>query len=325
MDRVLFVSEHDLERAENLRAVWEAYDGPKEFKRGIWQMESAPQDGFGAVVCDSLPVYMPLKGRCKSVVIGHGIEGGKLYALDEQRKGIDRRAFAQIDAAINASTGTVDIMQRMFGLPDYNIAAVGMPRSDKYVGKHKGDGGTIMAGYERAYLYVPTFRGPNDGDRLPRIDWHKLDTMLEDGECIVVKRHYFTRDPLVGCITERIFEVDKDVASEPYLVDCDVLVTDYSSIVFDGHLLGKPAVLLVDDMDAYMRTRGMYFEYPSFYSPRSLAAEGHEEELLAMMREAAAEGMTEAEVDCRDTVADMCDGHAAERVCELIRSLLCAS
>ena len=320
--KVMFTSDHALERAENLRAVYEAYKLPKEFVRGTGNMATAPKQGYAAVVCDTLPRYMPDKGDCKSIVIGHGIEGGKLYALDEKRGGIDKRAFKQIDAAINASTGTVDIMQRMFGLPARKVAALGMPRSDRYAGKRKGDGKTFLARYKRAYLYVPTYRSQDDGGHLPRIDWEKLDSMLEDDEIVVVKRHYFQRQPIVAGEVDRIAEMLTGEASEPYLIDCDVVMTDYSSILFDGYLLGKPCVLLTDDSGEYLASRGMYLKYPEQYSSRSLAAEGHEEELLAMLREAAANGMSETEDACRQLTADMCDGHASERVCKLVMSLL---
>ena len=323
MGRVLFTSEHDLERSENLRAVWNAYDGEKDFVRGIWHMSTAPQDGYSVVVCDSLPAYMPDKRDCKSIVIGHGIEGGKLYALDEKRSGIDKRAFWQIDVSVNASTKTVDIMQQMFGLPREKVATIGMPRSDAYIGKRKGDGGTVLADYQRAYLYVPTFRGPNDGDRLPRIDWAKLDSMLDADEVIAVKRHYFQRDPIVNMKLGRVIEFPNDAASAPYLIDCDVLITDYSSIIFDGYLLGKPSVLTVDDMAAYMETRGMYLDYPYQYSSRWLCAEGNEEKLLEHMRAAFITGMRQTERSCIDFVADMCDGHSSERVYSLIKELAC--
>lgn len=320
--KVMFTSDHDLARAENLRVVYEAYKLPKEFVRGTENMSMAPQRGFAAVVCDTLPRFMPDKGGCKSVVIGHGVEGGKLYALDETRSGIDKRAFAQIDVAVNASTGTVGIMRRMFGLPADKVAALGMPRADRYVGKRKGDGGTFLARYGRAYLYVPTCRICDDGGHLPRIDWEKLDALLEDDEIVVVKRHYFDRQPLVTDDVDRIAEVLPTEASEPYLIDCDVVMTDYSSILFDGYLLGKPCVLATDDMDAYLSTRGMYLDYPSQYSSRSLAVEGHEAELLEMLREAAANGMGETERACRQLTADMCDGHASERVCKLLMDMV---
>ena len=316
MGRVLFVSEHSLERAENLRAVWDAYDGPKDYKRGIWHMRTAPQDGYAAVVCDSLPEFMPAKRNCKSVVIGHGITGDKHYALDEKRGGIDKRAFAQIDASVNASTQTVDIMARQFGIDREKVKPLGMPRTDAYFAdRAKQDG--------RMYFYAPTFRGPNDGRRLPLIDWARVDKLLRDDERMVVKRHYFQRETLLDGEYEHITEADPQKASTPYLLDCDVLLTDYSSIVFDAYVAGKPTVLTVDDMNEYMATRGMYFAYPEQYGSRWLQATGAERLLVDELRAAADEGMTDMERELVGYVADMCDGRSSERVCDLIRSLAC--
>ncbi|MDP2401969.1 MAG: CDP-glycerol glycerophosphotransferase family protein, partial [Actinomycetota bacterium] len=43
----------------------------------------------------------------------------------------------------------------------------------------------------------------------------------------------------------------------------DVLVTDYSSVIFEYSLLGKPMAFLAPDHAAYERERGFYFEYES--------------------------------------------------------------
>ena len=316
---VLFVSNHSLERGENLRAVWDAYDGPKKFVKGVGSMTHI--SGHPVVVCDTLTPYIPRKDF-KIVNIGHGITGDKLYGLDEQRPGIDPRALAQNDYVISTSTKTVDMAAGQFGIPADRALPLGMPRTDWYIGKGKGDGGTFMAKFERAYLYAPTFRGPNDGDRLPNIDWDKLDGLLEDDEILVVKRHYYTKRRLTDGDFAHIAEASYLEPSAPYLMDCDVLITDYSSIMFDAYVLGKPCVLDVTDMDAYLATRGMYFDYPKQYCSRCIAAEGNEEKLLAHLRAACVTGMRHTERSLIDKVADMCDGHSSERVCDLIRSLL---
>ena len=117
-------------------------------------------------------------------------------------------------------------------------------------------------------------------------------------------------------------EIPPSAPSTDFLRSCDALLTDYSSIMFDAYLMGKPAVLTVDDMDVYLEKRGMYYPYPDFYSSRWLCAEGNEEELVSTLREAADVGLTVAEKACIATVAGACDGHSSERVCDLIKSLL---
>ena len=315
---VLFASNHTLERSESIRAVFGAFRGPKELIRPVEAITDIR--GYEVVVTDTLTPYVPDKDFTL-VNIGHGVTGGKLYGLDEKR-GVDSRALAQTDYVVNASTKTVDIAAKQFGIPQERVVPLGFPRTDMLVGKKKGDGRTFLTRYNRAYLYAPTFRGRNDGEHLPRIDWTKLDSLLEDDEIVVVKRHYFQREPIVTQDVDRIAEVTTAEGIAPYLMDCDVLITDYSSTLFDAYMLGKPCVLLTDDMDAYLSTRGMYFDYPARYCSRWIDAEGNEEKLLGHLRAACVTGMRHTERNLLDTVADMCDGNSAKRVCDFIASLM---
>ena len=316
---VLFSSDNDLERAENLRAVWDAYHLPKRFVKGVRNIAGVKD--CPVIVYDTFPPYVPDKAF-KAVSLGHGFGGCKTAGLEEKRPGIDPRAFDQMDYIIGTSDESFGVGARSYGAAADRVKVLGMPRTDAYIGKSKGDGGTFMSNYKRAYLYAPTFRGPHDGDKLSNIDWAALDALMEDDELLVVKRHYWTSKPLVTQDVEHIAEVSNVEASAPYLMDCDVLVTDYSSIMVDAYLLGKPVVLTVDDAESYLRTRGMCFEYPQLYSSRHLAAEGHEADLLALLREAADNGMGEVEEACKERLACACDGHATERVVEFVKSLL---
>ncbi len=66
---------------------------------------------------------------------------------------------------------------------------------------------------------------------------------------------------------KHIIEISSTEPSTPYLIDCDVVITDYSSVIFDGYLLGKPAILYSPNTD-YVNKRGMYMKYPTKYSLR---------------------------------------------------------
>ena len=307
---VLFASENAFERAENIGAVYDAYDGEKAFERG-W--ESYRSGRYPVAVIDTMPPYMPDKSTTV-VFVGHGLPCDKLYGFDQPAKYVDERVRGQIDYAVSPSSNpsVMSVIRGQTGARE--VVPLGFARSDALV-----DADCTHDG--RAYLYAPTFRGPNDGDRLPTIDWRKLDSLMADDERIVVKRHYFQREPITHGGFGHITEVEPERASTPYLIGCDVLVTDYSSIMFDAYVCGKPSVLTIDDMDEYMRKRGMYFDYPDWYGSRWLEADGNEVMLLEMMREAAANGITDVEARARDTVADMCDGHSCERIANFVKEL----
>lgn len=59
------------------------------------------------------------------------------------------------------------------------------------------------------------------------------------------------------------FDVVVDPAEDmnAVLAATDILVTDYSSSIFEYALLRRPLVLLVPDLEAYEREPGMYLDY----------------------------------------------------------------
>jgi len=321
MSEVLFVSQNPLGRCENLTAVWDAYKGGKAFRHGVDGMRSAERDGFSVVVCDCLPAFIEGKHKTVSINICHGITGNKVYGLHEGFDWYDRAAFGQTDMATAASEASIPIVADQLGIPEERVVALGFPRTDSYIGMVKGDGGTFLADM-RSYLYAPTFRDADKGGWLPRIDFAKVDSLLGNDEVLAVKRHYFTEEPLLDGTFEHVVEIDPSEPLTPYLVDCDVLLTDYSSCMTDAYLLDKPTVLATDDMDDYLRDRPTYYKYPTMYSSRWLKAEGAEYMLVKNLREARILGIGGIERQYRDLTAGACDGHSTERVCKLIDDVL---
>lgn len=316
---VLFNSSRPLGRCENITAVWDAYDGPKTFVQGGFANLSARCERV--IVTDEF-----LQGKSSyqvAVMIGHGLTGGKLYGEDQKRSVyIERGVCELVDWFVTSSEHGIPFAASSAHIPEDRCLPLGMPRTDAYFGVRKGDGGTPMAKFKRAYLYAPTFRSCND-DPAPLPDWSAIDEMMDDDELLVVKRHMVVRSPILGDARyTHIIEVGNDEPSAPYLIDCDVLVTDYSTILFDAQILDKPSVLVCDDMDSFLSTRGMYMRYPEQYGSRWTRVRGNERGLLEEIRDASHTGMREADLECLRMVADACDGHSAQRVVELVKSLL---
>ena len=308
MKKVLFTSRRPLGRCENITAVYNAYDGPKDFIQESWKNHDPriTSGEFHVLVCDEFVPYSP--GTL--IMIEHGISGGKSYGLDQPNP-YHRQEWAKlIDYAVCTSTDTVGLTARSRGIPESRVLPLGMPRTDAYVGKKKGDGGTFLA-KKRAYLFAPTFRNRHEPP-MPKYDWDYIDRNLTDNEILVVKPHMVTGTLLKGEY-KHIVEVPSTEPSAPYLIDCDVLITDYSTILFDGHLLGKPVVLF-EKKKGFAEKRGMYFPYPEGYASRYVATE---EDLLACIRNA--KGQQEADLQCLERACSACDGHSTERVVDLIK------
>ena len=310
MSKVLFVSRRPLGRAENITAVFDAFDGEKEFIQETWR-DPDPRifsKEFSVIVTDEFVNYSP----GTQILIGHGISGGKSYGLDQPNRYFRRKDARLIDWAVCTSVDTIELTAKQSGIPVEKVLPLGMPRTDQYFGKKKGDGGTQLAG-KRAYLFAPTFRNPRE-PAMPHIDWKWLDRQLRDDELLVVKPHMVTKNILRRQF-RHIIEAPSTAPSAPYLIDCDVLISDYSTIVFDGHVLGKPVVLF-EKKAGFADKRGMYFKYPEEYASRYVR---NERELLEVIR--SAKEPQEADLRCRERACGACDGHSTERVVKLIRGV----
>ena len=307
---VLFTSNRSLKRAENLRAVYDAYDGAKRFIQvdPYRKNEELSDPKYSLRVTDELISTSP----GKAVFIGHSFTGGKLYGLDQPFPYFRRENAKLLTFVVTSSKEMIKLAAKQCGVSEERVLALGLPRTDCYFGAKKGDGGTFMAGFRRSYLYAPTYRTKEETP-LPEIDWERIDRALSDDEKLVVKPHMLTSSILRGRRFRHIEEVSPGLPSTPYLMDCDVLITDYSTIMMDAYILQKP-VILFEKQPGYLQTRGMYLDYPLEYSSRYAVTE---DELLDLMR--TAKGQTQAEMRCMEKTAGACDGHSTQRVVDLIR------
>ena len=319
---VLFNSVRPLYRCENLTAVWNAYNGNKTFIQGgyIDLTKYKDNNNYDVVVTDE---FVRNKApHQKIIMIAHGLTGGKLYGIDQpsgQFK-FNPDSCKLVDYYITSSEYGRKFAASAAGIPIEKCLPLGMPRTDAYINTRKGDGNTILSHYRRAYLYLPTFRAKYDKPA-PFINYEYLNFLLKEDELFVIKPHMFNKNKILSKSFTNIYEISSSKPTIPYLLDCDVVITDFSSAMFDAYFLNKPVVLTADENDSYLTTRGMYMKYPYEYSSRALSIKSNEEKLIAFLRNAYTYGMTDIEYKCRERTSGACDGQSSKRVVELIKSL----
>lgn len=201
------------------------------------------------------------------------------YSVVDKAFGADERLLrhvrihANYDVCLVSSMSVAAAYAEAFGQPiDRFRADLGIPRTDLMFGAERIErlSADLRHRYalpldKRVILYAPTFRGVSvreaRADGLP--DWHTLRDALADDHVLLVRLHPFVRDALV--IDRELDGFLIDVSGDPDINDllhvADVLVTDYSSVIFEYALLGRPMVFFVPDLDAYERERGFYFDY----------------------------------------------------------------
>ncbi len=121
---------------------------------------------------------------------------------------------------------------------------------------------------KKIILYAPTFRDDEFSEEekyefQPKISFDALKRELGDEYVMIVKYHYLIMDavdwsPYEGFIYH--FDQSRDIA-ELFIVS-DLLITDYSSVMFDYSILKRPMFFFAYDLDKYKNElRGFYFSY----------------------------------------------------------------
>lgn len=154
---------------------------------------------------------------------------------------------------------------------------------------------------KKIILYAPTFRGNASecycvGEQYAA----ELEKKLGDDYKVIIKMHPRLKSSLTNC----------DIPTNRLFAAADLLITDYSSLVFEYALFKKPIVLFVPDLEEYKR--GFYLDYENDM-PGIIIKDGNE----------LAEGVLRAFKSYYSGGCDSflkkymssCDGNATKRIC----------
>jgi CDP-ribitol ribitolphosphotransferase len=154
--------------------------------------------------------------------------------------------------------------------PIERVLPLGSPRTDALF-----DATTLAASRERlltahpqlagrrVVLYAPTFRGRGRRKRAaPGLDARQLRRLLPPEYALVLKAHP-NLDRAATPKDGYDLVIDASAEINELFAVTDVLVTDYSSVIFEYALLRRPLVLLVPDLAEYEREVGLSLDYRS--------------------------------------------------------------
>ena len=177
------------------------------------------------------------------------------------------------DLTLVSSASIAPIYAEAFGQPVEKIsAAFGIPRTDALLPSPERDA-RERAVRERlglhdgrtTVLYAPTFRGTDlKGAAAPELlDIAALSRALGSEYRLILRLHPFVKSAMR--IPPEAGDFVVDASNEPdvneVMLAGDILVSDYSSIIFEYALLNRPMAFLAPDLAAYERERGFFFDY----------------------------------------------------------------
>ena len=113
----------------------------------------------------------------------------------------------------------------------------------------------------RFVLYAPTRRpmdlrkrGWSDPGRL--LDLPRVAAALEPGQVLLVRRHPGLADDVMG-LGPGVVDVSDHPRTADLLLAADVLITDYSALLADHAVTGRPVLLYVPDLDEFAASPGL--------------------------------------------------------------------
>jgi CDP-glycerol glycerophosphotransferase len=229
------------------------------------------------------------------------------------------RRVSRWDYSITSNAFSTEIWERVYP-GSYETLEVGYPRNDVLANAAPAEIERIRTalGIEpgrRAILFAPTHR-EYEHEYLPTADLARLARELGPDYVILARLHYFYRqEASTGqpASDSTILDVTDHGSIEELCLAADVLVTDYSSLMFDYAVLDRPIVVHAPDWEEYRTKRGTYFDLLA--EPPGVVTTS-DEELVAAFRSGAvweerAERLRSA---FRQRFASLDDGRASERV-----------
>jgi CDP-ribitol ribitolphosphotransferase / teichoic acid ribitol-phosphate polymerase len=237
------------------------------------------------VLDDSFPPinWVKLRPDVRLIQLWHA--AGAFKTVGQSRFGTpdpNVRVHPPYSAAIVSSAFDVPFYAEAFGIPEAQVIPTGIPRMDRFFDEHARAAG--LAAARAAYpatngrltiLFAPTYRGDTipeatyDFDRLDYAGLHAV--CVERDAVVIIKMHPFVRERLAIPAAFRDRLLDGSVAPvdvNDLLFAVDLLITDYSSIVFEYSTLRRPMLFYAYDLDDYASSRDFYVPFESFVPGR---------------------------------------------------------
>ncbi len=274
------------------------------------------------IICDNfLPVASCRKRRGTSVIqLWHACGAFKKFGYDTSAdipsyyKG---NVLANCDLVTVSSQICVKPFSSAMRLPEKAVRPVGVSRTDLYFNDtfNQACRDQFFSQYpdaqgKKIVLWVPTFRGNPGVASVKGLDnILRARDQLKDTHYFIIKLHPHTQAHIEGS--------NCSISSEELLPVADIVITDYSSILFDAMIYKHPLVLFVPDLDEYLDNRGFYLDYNTLPGLRARNLE----QLLQILtdEDLLHSSVNKVYTDFYDKYMASCDGHSTKRIMNYIK------
>jgi CDP-glycerol glycerophosphotransferase len=332
-------------REPDMEFVWASADGqfpPPEGARTVLRNSRDHYEALaraGLVVANSrmVPWYRKRDGQIY-LQTWHGTPlktlGFDLTTLTEDREEAWEQIasdVAQWDILISPNPYTTKIMRRAYRY-EGEILETGYPRNDILKASDAAERGAVIRASlgitpdKRVVLYAPTWRDDLIISDRPRrayelaLDVKRARAALGRDHVLLLRAHHYMA---TGRAWRRSDGFVVDVSDYPDIADlylaADVLVTDYSSAMFDFAVTGKPMLFFAYDLERYRdEVHGLYFDLEAEAPGPVLRTS---DDVVDALRARAHEQYADAYAAFAKTYCPCDDGFASARVIERVWEL----
>lgn len=200
------------------------------------------------------------------------------YYISKLNKNHKKNKYKDIkkwDYLLADSKAGVEKLASAFHFDSHKILNYGYPRV-QWLKDHKNNQGLKNKIKEKlaiplektVILYAPTWRDYNykteNLDLTYLLDVQKLEKSLNDDYVIVYKEHSLGKKKM---FEGNIVIPDDDIETQELILISDLVISDYSSIIFDALAIDIPFYLFITDFEKYEMARGVYEDMHQHLSP----------------------------------------------------------
>lgn len=273
-------------------------------------------------MCDNFLPVASCKKRPETKVIQLWHSGGLLKKFgydttDDIPAMYKGNVYKNYDLLTVSAPCCVPVLSSAMRLPEGIAQATGISRTDYYFDDRWNEVCRInfyskypKAEGKKIILWAPTFRGNAAEPYLRGMEGIKK-AMEATGD------KYFWILKLHPHMERCGMKSNCDIPCEELFCVTDLMITDYSSVVFDYLAYGRPFVLYAPDYEEFEKSRGFYVDYDSY--PTTVVKD---DDKLVPAIEYELANRKESELrQCFEYHMGACDGASTERILEAIRNL----
>ncbi|MCI9977267.1 CDP-glycerol glycerophosphotransferase family protein [Clostridioides difficile] len=222
---------------------------------------------------------MKFKKKTEVIQLWHACGAFKRFGFsainlrDSNTIEFEKKAHINYTKVITSSKEVNKYYSEAFGISEEKIFALGVPKSDlilnsEYINNIKKfllKEYSILKG-KKIVTYAPTFRG--DINKRKKFDLKlNFEKILESIGCeyiIILKLHPsvdISNLEIPKKYSNNILDLSIYKEINDILIITDILITDYSSVIFDYSLLERPMIFFSYDLETYLDERNFYYDY----------------------------------------------------------------